>query len=337
MWNFLQRINLIRYLVVWRVNSALARIPRCFSKDISLLLANIVAERLPSGEATSWRKMLNIWDKYEKSRGRKDVPPVKMPERLWPVESVIFVYPGKTAYGREELIFWELKLMGRDANHDIFLEVILPAMEEASRTTDPKWYRPNRIWGRFDIHSIFVARGNHWDPLVREGRLNLRYRVTPLQWLEGTDFNISPRYIPGDQILLSWLTPFDLKGNYVPLREGEAPPLEAIPTMRDIINSLLLRLEMIILNRKVPTGELQKALDKEDIGAVEKILNHPDCPPIFHDLKSVPEEWPGYWSGYQIFSAMPAEFAPYLELASILHVGKYTHFGCGTFSITVKS
>ncbi len=49
-----------------------------------------------------------------------------------------------------------------------------------------------------------------------------------------------------------------------------------------------------------------------------------------HDITKAPPELPGRWIGSETFAAsMPDAIIPYLELASMLHVGKYTHYGCG--------
>ncbi len=39
---------------------------------------------------------------------------------------------------------------------------------------------------------------------------------------------------------------------------------------------------------------------------------------------------PNAWQGIQRYQRIPEALLPYLKPASILQVGKYTHFGCGT-------
>jgi hypothetical protein len=46
-----------------------------------------------------------------------------------------------------------------------------------------------------------------------------------------------------------------------------------------------------------------------------------------------PKNWPGAVWGEQVFSPVPDRLVPVLKLASTLHVGYYTHVGCGTFHI----
>ena len=55
--------------------------------------------------------------------------------------------------------------------------------------------------------------------------------------------------------------------------------------------------------------------------------------PRVKDIKPALPYWPGRWIGKQSIGIFPAASIPYLELASILHMGRQTHFGCGTFTI----
>ena len=52
-----------------------------------------------------------------------------------------------------------------------------------------------------------------------------------------------------------------------------------------------------------------------------------------HTLEPAPRDWPGRWIGAQSFTKISPRLLPYLELASILHIGKHTHLGCGTFAL----
>jgi hypothetical protein len=251
MYSYLDSVNLIRYLLVWRVNSSLVRLPMHFSAELSAVIGEIIADRLPTSKARHWRKSLAAWDEHRdeaSSRGKKFLK--NIPEVSWPIESVLFVYPDKTTYGQGELILWELKLIGDSADHGFFLEVILPAMEEASYTSDPRWHRPNRLWGRFDIQSVYVARGEKWEPLVSDGRLDLRYRATPVQWKEGLTFGLGSEARYRHPTRLVWLTPFDLRldshkeGNASATRmeEGTDKP----PSLQCILVSLIHRMRILM-------------------------------------------------------------------------------------------
>jgi len=337
MCSYIDSTNLIRYLLVWRVNSSLVRLPLHFSVELSSVLGKIIAERLPTSEARCWRKFLAAWGEHRdeaSSRGKKF--PKSIPEVSWPMESVLFVYPGKTTYGHGELILWELKLIGDSADHGFFLEVILPAMEEASYTSDPRWNRPNRLWGRFDIQSVYVARGESWEPLVSDGRLDLRYRATPIQWKEGLTFGLGSERRYKHPTRLVWLTPFDLRPGSG--GEGHAPAMRMeedfgeIPPLQCILEALVHR---ICSSTPGPRNASHDTIMRmEGQSSIHDVIEQMDHVPILRsDLKRSPKGWPGHWIGTQVFSSIPSPIIPYLELASILHIGRYTHLGCGTFTL----
>jgi hypothetical protein len=327
MWNFIQPLNLMRYLCVWRINRALVRLPKYLSTELALVLGTIIAERLPTAAARPWQKALD--------------PQLHPPNDLaWPVEAVLFTYPGKTTYGPGEVILWELKLLGPTLDHGFFLEVILPALEAAGQTTDPRWYRPNSLWGRFDIQAIYAARGPRWEPVVSDGRLNLRYRAEPLQWADGLTWQFnSSRPLTR----LTWLTPFDLseapgaeRADSAPAtqnRPGLVAPAEA-PTLQLLIEALLTRMARLLPGKYTTPGDVWNLVGPEEQAALWDVLAQTDRTPLRrHDLKPAPKDWPGRWLGQQIFAPIPRPLFPYLELASILHLGRQTHLGCGTFML----
>ncbi len=329
MWPFISPINLIRYLFVWRVNSSLARLPRCLSTELSLALGTIIANRLPTLEARSWRKALAPWDEHG---GLSLVSGKKLqtvPEVCWPIEAVLFVYPGKLTYGQGELILWELKLMGESADHGLFLEVILPAMEEASSTMDPKWRRQNSLWGQFDIHAVYTARGRRWESVVQDGRLDLHHHANPALWAEGVSFDAQPECIFDS---LTWLTPFDL-GN-ARGRRKKMPP-EEVPTLRGMLEALIARMSQLLPGKHTTPDDVWALLSGEEQARLQDALEQAALIPLHHHrLKPAPKGWPGRWLGTQTFPSIPHPLIPYLELASILHIGRQAHFGCGTFVIT---
>jgi hypothetical protein len=77
------------------------------------------------------------------------------------------------------------------------------------------------------------------------------------------------------------------------------------------------------------------ALSAAERASFQAILEQASHIPVHHKkLKRAPKSWPGRWIGTQTFASIPHPIIPYLELASILHIGKQTHFGCGTFAIS---
>ncbi len=316
MWPIISPISLIRYLVVWRVNRTLVRLPRCLAVEMSRVLGTLIAERLPTREAQPWRKAMSKWDGYDGDTRKNNVP---VPEAAWPIESVLFAYPGKQVYGQGELILSEIKLIGNSADHGLFLEVILPAMEQASAISDPRWHRPNGLWGRFDIQAIYAARGARWEPVAFDGKLDLQYRATATQWAEGLTFaSRSERTLDR----LTWLTPFEL------------PSKQSAPTLPELLEALAARMRLFIPGKRRAPADVWEVLGADDQAALRGAIEQAAEFPLRHqDLKRAPKSWPGRWLGGQTFLFIPDPLVPYLELASILHIGKQTHFGCGTFSL----
>jgi hypothetical protein len=334
-------INQIRYLFVWRVTHSLIRTPSYLPLELSSILGQMICERLPTKKARPWRKCLSPWHDYEKkmkealrTRNRKAMPAV--PDVSWPLDVVLFAYPSKRTFGQDELIFWELKLLGGSASHSLFLEQILPAIEEASLTSDSRWRRSNRLWGRFDIEGIYVARGAQWEPLSREGRLDLSLRVTPTQWAERLTFGLDSMRAFTQ---LNWVTPFELtledERQYWENKPSACEQDFAMPTLSDILNALMSRVASIIASQPTSAKEGWDLLTSQQQEVVQEVMEQTSQFFVPHEgLTLAPRGWPGHLMGTQYFTGIPPLLIPFLELASILHIGKYTHLGCGTFTLS---
>lgn len=339
MLSCLNQINMIRYLIVWRVNSSLTYFPRYFSLDISQILGTIISRRLPTGEKRKWEKSLAPLNDFinEFAKNRKVNLSSKIPQSAWPINSILFVYPMKRTYGKDELIFWELKLLGEHADHGLFLEVILPAMEEASFTSVQEWNRRNRIWGHFDIQHIYTARGEKWEPIVTDGKLNLRSRVHPSQWLEGLTFSPIPRR---KFKILNWITPSDLNENLTSFYalnlpdEKENMKFGKTPLLSFILHSLIQRINHLLYEPSKGCTEVNEILNSSDRAAfLHAFQQSLQIKITKNNLKKAHSNYPGKIIGTQEFSYIPREIIPYLDIASILHLGSKTHFGCGTFDV----
>ncbi len=243
----------------------------------------------------------------------------------WPIDAAVLFYPGKRAYGRDELILWELKLMGESADHGLFLELILPALEEAGSIRDSRWEYNNCLWGRFDIHSVFMAKGPRWEPVVSNGHLNLKYKAGPRQWSRGLKFE-SPRP-PSHFDCLNWITAFDLDRN--------DSDIGSSPSLRTILDVLTDRLARLILGNYYEPDDFWLELKPKDRSAFRKAIEmSSEISVLQEDMKLVPAYLPGRQIGKQIFrEPLPDAVLPYLGLASVFHIGKHTQFGCGTFLI----
>jgi len=239
---------------------------------------------------------------------------------------VLLFYPGKRTYGQGELIFWELKLIGESADHGLFLEVILPALEDLGYRTDSRWQYPNCLWGRFDIQSVYMAKGNRWEPVAENGKLNLNYKARPVQWSRGLDFEAYSQQVYTKQHKLNWLTPFDFR-----TKEGR----DEAPTLKCILEAFTDRMALLMLGKHYDLNKFCDLLNTEDQSSlVDAIDSGARIPILRHNFKPAPKYWPGRWTGTQTFgTSVPNSILPYLGLASIFHIGRHTHFGCGTFII----
>ena len=348
-------IYLNRYLFVFRVNRSLVRFPNLPAPEFSLILGAAITDRLPTMQARPWHKSLSSWDEYfgcekggwhspphwplvppgqkkqrkkkqtsrNKGNRRKKGPPMEVPESPWPIETVFFFHPSKRTYGQDELIFWELRLMGESADHGLFLEVILPAWEELGCRSDSRWRYANCLWGRFDIDSVYMARGLRWEPVVKNGKLDLTYKASASQWRKGLKFDGRNRKTVAS---LRWMTPFDFRN-----KEGQ----DEAPTLRRILEGFAERVALLTLGKYYDLNKFCDLLGTEDQSALVDALELASRIPIVrHDFKPVEPACPGRWTGNQSFStSIPDSLIPYIGLASIFHTGRHTHFGCGTFVI----
>lgn len=326
---FISQVNLIRYLIVWRVSGSFVQVPRAFAADISRTLGTLIAERLPMPQARPWRKWLASWEEADPTEESADARPGPAAGKTsrwpaWPIEAVVWPYPAKHGYGLGEPILWELKLMGDAADHGLFLEMILPAIEAAATTTDERWYRPRTLWGRFDIQAVYAARGTRWEPLVRDGRLDLSYHPTAAQWAEG----LAPQLpVPWKWLQLTWLTPFDF-GAEEP--DGQ-PASRPAPSMTQLLEALMARLAGLLFGKWGTPEQAWALLSADELAALRQ--DGADVRSGKADLERTDDKEPGRWIGSQRFLNVSPRLLPYLELAAILHLGRHTHFGCGTFTL----
>jgi len=239
---------------------------------------------------------------------------------------------------------WELKLFGESADHGLFLEIIMPAIEEAGLSHDKRMAYPNCLWGKFDIFAVYAARGNQWEPFVENGQLDLNYQATPFQWSENLSYTVNPE-LPPDTI--RWLAPYNLSDksdtnhSRKTRRLNRKHQMRAIPapSLKEIIEALIFRLSNLIAGKITNFDELWKFLDQKQQTALKKAWNQASHIPIYKkNLCVPPAHWPGVAMGAQTYTAaFPEVLIPMLGLATILHIGRYTHYGLGTFTIERQS
>ena len=323
-------LDMIRYLIVCRVNAPMVWFHHFPPVEFSLVLGTIIANNLPTAQARPWRKALEVWEPYGGIKLIKKRNLKRPPHASWPVESVLFCYPGKRAYGEGEIVLFELKLMGDAADHAFFLEIILPALEKASNNIDFRWQRSDSLWGRFDIQHVYVANGPNWDTLVEDCTLNLKYIPTPHQWAEGLVLEPGPSKRFNK---INWVTPFDLQGDDLknPRRRFKKIPPDQIPMLKDILIAFLLRMNNLS-SSKGEKFEFWDVLNQDARESFERMMESDlDIPMTHGNIYPVLQSQPGLWIGKQTFESIPDTIIPYLSLASIFHIGTHTHFGCGTF------
>lgn len=320
-------INLIRYLIVWRVNSTLVNLPYCFVTDLSYKMVKTIRSRLTTREAQVWKKAENRWK--EALDHNKEHSVLTLPDSPWPIQSTLMVYPGKQIYGFRERIFWELKLFNDSADHHWFLEVMLPAMEEAGCRQEIAKHSKNTVWGNFEIDAVYAARGHTWQPVVTAGQLDLKTAVNPGQWRDGLDFNF-PRAQNFNH--LDWITPFDVEIPGYNRRKTRRTRTDWAPSMTLILNLLYERLVEVTASRHRAGRDIFDEQQRETWAAILALGK--EVRMINTKMKPAPRSWPGVSTGRQTFDQIPLELAPYLNLASILHIGRQLHFGCGTFLLS---
>ncbi|MBF0199912.1 MAG: hypothetical protein HQK66_01095 [Desulfamplus sp.] len=323
-------LDIIRYLFVLEVNSPYIRLPQWPAMEFSLLLGENISDRLPITEARAWKKSLAAWDGKKNDKMTKGKLLAYQPSP-WPIDAVIFWYPAKKSYGRGELILFELKLFGKAAEHQFFLEFILPAMEYLARTPRIESGNSNSVWGHFDIRSIYSAKGRLWKPLLKNGKLDLRRRVNPAQWAHGIDFKTDP-FNPMNQ--LHWLSPFKIKAfsknNIVSQKDNQI----FAPQLYSILESVAQRINSVILGKYSTAQDFLSSLEKDELEAWKHAMKHAmRCSIHRNNIKKAFDlPYGGMAKGSQTFSSkIPDILLPYLGLGAIIHIGEYTHFGCGTY------
>ncbi len=330
MQTILNSIKLLRYLIVFRVNRPLANVPSCFSMELSQTLAALIAERLPTRERSPWHKYLTALDEcVALAHAKKKKRVFALLETDWPLNAIILPYPGKNVYGKDELIAWEFKLFQDDANHEIFLEVVLPSLEKAGYARDIIRRDSNMFWGGFDISHIFVAQGKQWLPIATDGKLDVRSRPDPQQWAKGLDFG--PSKAPSLRHL-TWLTPYDFSKVETSDTERNA---RKNPSMLILLEAFVERMAAFAKSPHKSATTLWDILSENETKHLKQCLEEAATVRVIRQrAHHAPERWPGLYTGEQTFSHIPSAILPLLELASIVHIGRSTHFGCGTFMLS---
>jgi len=104
------------------------------------------------------------------------------------------------------------------------------------------------------------------------------------------------------------------------------------PTLPNILEALMQRVGALLPGKPSNIEDVLSRLSAAERASFEQAREQAARVRLrSSELGPAPKFWPGRWIGAQTFSSVPAALTPYLALASILHIGKHTHFGCGTF------
>lgn len=373
-------IDLLRYMLVLRMDKSLVVTPPALSVEMSYLLSTMIADRLPTSQIKPWRKLLEAWQQANpdltRQQGKRSL--LSPPDAQCPIAMTILPHDLKKCYGLNEVLLCELKLFGRDASHELFLELLLPVLEQAGICPDSRWRRRNSLWGHCHLDSVWVAQGRHWEPLVEDGRIDFSRRPDSRQWARGLELGMHS--LGRDPKHLVWFTPFALP--HLSAMQRVRLPRKFAPDLSALLQALADRLESLhpgctahSPDMQEPTGEEQMAHAGEDDAsppqpnAPVKELVQPSSAregargsargsalasargnvlaSVLADAQATaaqttmdathvhapPRSRPGHIWGKQIFSTLPHCLLADLELASILHIGGLTHFGCGTFQL----
>lgn len=318
MLSFVEDLPLLRYLLVLKIRTRLVLLNSNFTIEFSAGLGSIMAKRMFTSQARAWQKKLALFSPrlFEAKKKNSKEP---FPETFWPVEAVIWPPPIKIRHSRDDLLLCELKLFGNAADHSWFLETILPALEQASMESAPPLTYQSHLWGNFDLEAVYVAHGASWKPVVESGRLDFRVRPKATQWSKlPRNAGSACKYNT-----LNWLTPIIFSGGPV------------APQLVGIIEALFLRLSELTGKSYHTFRQYIDNLSTSEIKDIQKVVLIATQAELIRQKDSPTTiNIPGAWQGLQIYKGIPKELLPYLELASILHVGSHTHFGCGTFYLS---
>lgn len=309
MWHINAEIPLLRYLFALRVNNSLVRLPdrTKLTLEFSQTIGDQLLNLLPLHERRRWERIL---------RPKNDSAFLQTPapdEMRWPLETILHLYPYNHRCGFGDYLFLETKLLGPQASHDFFITYLLPALEILGSKRRSDRYA---IWGHYEIAHIWTARGRTWQPLVVDGKLNTKLQPTTSQWAE--NLHPLPANLPPYR-QINWYTAY--KFEHITL-----------PTLSDILSSLLERVIHLLPNTANVNDLWQKLTTEEQADLLFALRESEKVKLIKHQI--VFDKATQNYSGWQKFDTIPTTLLPYLELAAILHIGKDTHYGLGTFQLT---
>ena len=314
-------VQILRYLFVLRVNCSLIETLKQPEQEIVHLLAALIAENMGGADGKAWKKAARRLANGSVAVSVDTVPLPGPPP--WPVDAVVLAENPGTRLGLDEHFLFELTLFGDRIGHHFILEYLLPALEQAgySRMEGQAKFG---LWGNYEVVGLFCAHGADWEPVIDEGLLSSEYFPAPDQWAR--DFMMSGA---GKMFTrLDWIRPL-APDAAMPENGPDMPWLLAALERRMTALKLLNRgsaTDMDALVQGIPG--MEKTSWQQAVDAAQAM------PAPVSVLRPVEKKHPAKAViGRQYFSAIPPVVLPWLELASLLHLGLHTNYGYGGFSL----
>ena len=166
MWNDLLQAPVLRYRIMCKVTGPLLYIPPLYETD---------EEKKPLSRGRVFYAMIRDYlYKQFTCVSKKTCIDCKIEQCDWrslfdpsKQEYHFVILPPlsrKKVYRQGECFYFELKLLGRAAKHELFTKRFMPAIEMGGRLTGiGNWIdMPKAHFGRFDIEKIFLAKDKQW-------------------------------------------------------------------------------------------------------------------------------------------------------------------------------
>uniref|UniRef100_UPI004057BEE8 hypothetical protein n=1 Tax=Candidatus Electrothrix sp. TaxID=2170559 RepID=UPI004057BEE8 len=313
-------IQILRYLFVLRINRSLIETLKQPDQEILHNLAALIAENMGGADGKAWKKAARRLANASVDVSLDAVPLAGPPP--WPIDAVLLAENPGTRLCLNELFFFELTVLSDRIGHHFILEYLLPALEQAGYSRMEKQPKFG-LWGNYEIVGLFCAHGADWEPVIDEGQLSSDYFPKPDQWARDFMMNGTGKIFTR----LDWIRPL-APDAAMPENGPDMPWLLAALERRMTALKLLNKgsADMDTLVQGIPG--MEKASWQEAVDAAQAM------PAPVSVLRPVEKEHPAKAViGRQHFSAIPPVVLPWLELASILHLGLHTHYGYGGFSL----
>lgn len=307
-------LKLIRYLIELRMNRGLVWLFRDRERELARRWGERMAAQMPIVQARPWRKAL--------ARRGEDG------SAIWPVEAALRFQSAKRSFGRGEPLFVEVKLFGDAADHGFFMETMLPALERlgCEPETAAEKSVANPLWGHFEIRSVYSARGHGWKPLIRDGRIDLRFKVNAGQWEQGLR---STEYRSEPATRLAWLTPY--RSGDAGKNGTEPPP----PSLRELVEETARRLGRILHGRWTDPREFVGKMDADCARRWNRALEAASAirQGTPRQIPVRPSGGPAFFGEQRFEPEIPPELFSVLALGHLVQLGQGTLYGNGLFRL----